>query len=64
MANLCVGKGGIPMTGVTEVREELIGFDTKESQSAYIRSVLNPSYIESDSGKALIKRMWMWLRGR
>lgn len=39
-------------------------FDDKESHQRYIEPFFPPAYRDSESGKALIRRMWQWLRGR
>lgn len=39
-------------------------FDDEESHRRYIGPFLPPPYRDSESGKALMRRMWQWLRGR
>jgi hypothetical protein len=39
-------------------------FMVEDVQLAYVTSLLPPAFLASESGKALVRRMHMWLRGR
>lgn len=39
-------------------------FDLKASQEGYLRKYLPKSFLESETGKRLLERVWYWLHGR
>lgn len=38
--------------------------DDEQSHNQFVSQFFPPSYLNSDSGKCLVRRMWRWLRGR
>ncbi|KAL1742980.1 hypothetical protein HDZ31DRAFT_41959 [Schizophyllum fasciatum] len=55
-----------PRSGSTRYRlyTDTGSFDSREVQRAYILRYLPPSFAKSASGRLLLDRMWIWLKGR